>query len=69
MTYRLGLQVDWNKSWWQTEVGRLTGYWSGAYTYWEGDETAANNSLSVSPVLVYEFSGQSIKPYIELGMV
>ena len=68
MTYLLGLQVDWDKSWWQSDLGRLTGYWSGAYTYWEGDETAGNNSLSASPVLVYEFSGRSIKPYIELGV-
>jgi lipid A 3-O-deacylase len=68
MTYRLGLKVDWDKSWWLDDVGRLTGYWSGAYTYWEGDETAANNSLSISPVLVYEFSSPSIKPYIELGV-
>ncbi len=39
MTYRLGMQFDWDKSWWQSDVGRLTGYWSGAYTYWEGDKT------------------------------
>ncbi len=36
MTYRLGMQFDWDKSWLQSDVGRLTGYWSGAYTYWEG---------------------------------
>ena len=68
MTYRLGLQFDWDKGWWQSDVGRLTGYWSGAYTYWEGDETTSNNSLSFSPVFVYEFSGQDVKPYIELGV-
>ncbi|WP_338583008.1 acyloxyacyl hydrolase [Pseudomonas sp. MAG733B] len=68
MTYRLGLQFDWDQSWWQTDVGRLTGYWSGAYTYWEGDKTSGNNSLSFSPVLVYEFAGQNVKPYVELGV-
>ena len=68
MTYRLGAQFDWDKSWWQTSVGRLTGYWSGAYTYWEGDKSASNNSLSFSPVFVYEFAGQSVKPYVELGV-
>jgi lipid A 3-O-deacylase len=49
-------------------VGRLTGYWSGVYTYWDGDEASSNHSLSFSPVLVYEFSGQTVKPYVELGV-
>ena len=62
MTYRLGLKSDWDKSWLQSDVGRLTGYWDGAYTYWEGDKSSASNSLSFSPVLVYEFAGENIKP-------
>ena len=68
MTYRLGMQFDWDKSWLQSDVGRLTGYWSGAYTYWEGDDRAGASSLSFSPVFVYEFAGQSVKPYIEAGI-
>ncbi|MGF6398636.1 lipid A 3-O-deacylase [Pseudomonas frederiksbergensis] len=68
MTYRLGMQFDWDKSWLQSDIGRLTGYWSGAYTYWEGDETSSNHSVSFSPVLVYEFAGQTIKPYVEAGI-
>lgn len=67
MTYRLGMQFDWDKSWWQSDVGRLTGYWNGAYTYWNGRKSASNNSLSFSPVFVYEFAGESVKPYVELG--
>ncbi|RON91054.1 acyloxyacyl hydrolase [Pseudomonas chlororaphis] len=67
-TYRLGMQFDWDKSWLQSDVGRLTGYWSGAYTFWDGDEKSSNHSLSFSPVLVYEFAGQNIKPYIEAGI-
>jgi lipid A 3-O-deacylase len=68
MTYRLGMQFDWDKSWLQSDVGRLTGYWSGAYTYWEADKTSNNNSLSFSPVFVYEFAGQTVKPYVEAGI-
>lgn len=68
MTYRLGLQSNWDASWWQTSVGRITGYWDGAYTYWDGDETSSNHSLSFAPVFVYEFAGESIKPYIEMGV-
>lgn len=68
MTYRLGMQFDWDKSWLQSDVGRLTGYWSGAYTFWEGDRTSSNHSLSFSPVLVYEFAGETVKPYVEIGV-
>ena len=68
MTYRLGLQFDWDKSWLQSDVGRLTGYWSGGYTYWAGRHGSSNNSLSFSPVLVYEFAGQNVKPYVEAGI-
>lgn len=68
MVYRLGLQSNWDVSWWQTNVGRVTGYWDGAYSYWDGDETSSSHSLSFAPVFVYEFAGESVKPYIELGV-
>ena len=68
MTYRLGMQFDFGTSWFQSSVGRLTGYWDAGYTYWEGDETSANHSISLAPVFVYEFAGDSIKPYIEAGI-
>lgn len=67
-TYRLGMQFDWDKRWLQSDVGSLTGYWSGAYTYWEGDKAADNHSLSFAPVFVYEFAGDRIKPYLEAGI-
>ena len=68
MVYRLGAQWNWDSSWWQSSVGRLTGYWDAGYTYWEGDETSGNHSLSFSPVFVYEFAGESGQPYIEAGI-
>ncbi len=68
MTYRIGLESGWDASWWQTSVGRLTGYWDAGYTYWDGDETSSNHSLSFAPVFVYEFGGGSVKPYIEAGI-
>jgi lipid A 3-O-deacylase len=67
-TYRLGMKFDWDKSWLQSDVGRLTGYFDGAYTYWDGDKHSSNNSLSFSPVFVYEFAGEKVKPYIEAGI-
>lgn len=68
MVYRLGAQWDWSSSWLQSDLGRLTGYWDLGYTYWDGDKTASNHSLSFAPVFVYEFAGQTVKPYIEAGI-
>ncbi|MBU3059554.1 acyloxyacyl hydrolase [Pseudomonas indica] len=68
MVYRLGAQFDFERSWFQSDVGRLTGYWDAAYTYWDGDEASSNHSLSFSPVFVYEFAGETVKPYIEAGI-
>mgnify|MGYP003462932623 FL=1 len=68
MVYRLGAQWNWDKSWMQSDVGRLTGYWDAGYTYWDGDETSSNHSLSFTPVFVYEFAGETVKPYIEAGI-
>jgi len=68
MTYRLGTQFDFQQSWFASDVGRLTGYWDAAYTYWDGDKTSSNHSLSLSPVFVYEFAGERFKPYIEAGI-
>ena len=68
MVYRLGLQWDFQRSWWETSTGRLTGYWDAAYSYWQGDQTSSNHSLSLSPVFVYEFAGERFRPYIEAGI-
>jgi lipid A 3-O-deacylase len=69
VTARLGLGFDWDKTWLQSETGKLTGYWDLGYTYWEaGDEAGGRHSVSFAPVFVYEFSGDQIKPYVEAGI-
>jgi len=68
MVYRLGAQFDFDRSWWESATGRLTGYWDAGYTYWEGDDTSSNHSISFAPVFVYEFAGDSVKPYFEAGI-
>src|SRR3546814_18263588 len=45
MTYRPGAHFDFGTSWFQTSVGRLTGYWDAGYTYWEVDESSSNPSI------------------------
>ena len=68
MTFRVGLQKNFQSRWFQNDIGALTGYWDAGYTYWEGDKKANNHSLSISPVVVYEFNGERVKPYIEAGI-
>jgi len=72
MTYRLSVGMPWEKQWWKSDLGHLTGYWDAGYTYWEGgsgnDNYSGAHSLSLSPVFVYEFSGFSFTPFVELGI-
>lgn len=67
-TLRLAAQSDFKRSWWVTDTGQLSGYWDGAYTYWQGDKTVDNHSLSLSPVFRYEFNARAVKPYVEAGI-
>ncbi len=63
------MALDWNKSWWESSTGKLTGYWDAGYTYWEaGDAAGGAHSISFSPVFVYEFTGGDVKPFIEAGI-
>ncbi len=68
LTLRIGLQQAFESRWFQSDVGALSGYWDAGYTYWEGDKKSNNHSLSVSPVFVYEFNGERVKPYVEAGI-
>ena len=64
MVYGVGLKWDFNKAWWQSERGQLSGHWDAAYRYWDG----GMHSVSITPIFVYEFSRPSIKPYLEAGI-
>lgn len=68
MAYRLALQCDFQRTFSESSTGRFSGYWDTAYTYWQGDKSATNHSLSLSPVFVYEFAGETFKPYVEAGI-
>lgn len=68
MTWRASLSHDWDKHWWQADRGYLTGYWDSAYTYWEGSDASGAHSLSFSPVLVYQFHGNRVRPFVEFGI-
>ncbi|UDU81192.1 acyloxyacyl hydrolase [Pseudomonas sp. HN2-3] len=69
ITARVGVGFGWDKSWFESETGRLTGYWDAGYTYWEaGDAGGGAHSLSFTPVFVYEFGNGNIKPFVEAGI-
>jgi lipid A 3-O-deacylase len=69
MTWRAGISQNWNKQWWQSNRGYLSGYWEAGYTYWEGgDQGSGAHSLSFSPVFVYQFNGERFRPFIEAGI-
>lgn len=69
VTARTALGFDWNRSWLQTETGKVTGYWDLGYTYWQaGEQAGGRHSLSFAPVFVYEFGSGDIKPFIEAGI-
>lgn len=69
LTARLGVGVQWDRAWFHSDVGQLTGYWDAGYTYWEaGDASGGAHSLSFAPVFVYEFGDGNIKPFVEAGI-
>ena len=69
MVFRVSSQSGFADSWLQSSTGELSGYWDGGYTYWEsGNGSSTNHSVSLSPVFVYQFSGQSVRPIIEAGI-
>lgn len=69
LTARAAVGFGWDKSWFETSTGRLTGYWDAGYTYWEaGDASGGAHSLSFAPVFVYEFGSGDVKPFVEAGI-
>lgn len=70
LTYRIGLQFPWQARWFDSDTGRLSGYCTLGYTYWESDNAVNTHSLSASPVLTYEFgaANATVQPFVEAGI-
>lgn len=65
----LGLGQDWNRRWFESSTGHLSGYWHAGYTWWEGGKAGDSaHSISFSPVLVYSFHTERWQPFIEVGI-
>lgn len=68
-TANLSLAFDWDKRWFESQTGHLSGYWNVAYTWWEaGRFGSAEQSVSVAPVFVYRFNADGWQPFIEAGI-
>ena len=68
-TANVSLAFDWNRSWFESETGQLSGYWNVAYTWWEAGRFASDEqSISISPVFVYRFNAEGWRPFVEAGI-
>lgn len=69
MTFYLGFERDWRKTWLDSNTGSLGGRWDASYTYWErGRRASGAHSVSFNPVFVYTFKGWRYAPYLEAGI-
>ena len=69
VTASIGLGLDWNRRWFESNTGYLGGYWHAGYTWWEGGQKGdAAHTVSFSPVFVYAFHAENWRPFIEFGI-
>jgi lipid A 3-O-deacylase len=67
--FRVSGQQAFSQRWFEGSAGHLGGYWDAGYSYWEaGQGDSANHSLSLAPVFVWEFPGESVRPVIEAAI-
>ena len=67
--YRLGARKNFDKTFFDTDYGRLSGYYEASINYWERDGEQIFG-VALSPVFVYYFGDRSnsMHPYIEGGI-
>jgi len=66
---RIGLQNDFNRSWFETDFGHLNGYVELAFNRWSRAGDTVNN-ISISPFVRYQFDrlAAGFTPYVYLGL-
>lgn len=68
-TFNLALARDWQRRWFESDRGHLSGYWQIGYTAWEAGRVGGTaHSVSAAPVFVYTFTGPDLQPFIEFGI-
>ncbi len=67
--YRLAVKKDFDKTFFESDIGWLSGYYEASLNYWERDGDDIYG-IALSPVFVYYFGDKSstILPYVEAGI-
>lgn len=67
--YRLGLQWDFKRTFWEGDSARLGGYWEASVNFWGADQDDVT-AVALSPVFVLTFGNNpgGSRPYIEAGV-
>ncbi len=67
--YRLGGKNNFKSTWFESDYGRLSGYYEASVSYWE-KEGVKVGVVAFSPVFAYYFGSKdnSIQPYVEAGI-
>lgn len=67
---RLGLQKSWDSTWFESDMGHLSGFWKFGVGYWDGDDANTDDDelfeLFATPVFQYRFS--RFNAYLEAGV-
>lgn len=73
---RVGMQWDWDQSWFNEGNWELTGYWELDFGYWDGNASNATASaqssladIGITPVFRFQQkAGAGAQPYVEIGI-
>jgi lipid A 3-O-deacylase len=65
--YRIGVQREFKRTFWQGDSARLSGYWEGSINYWSADR-GNEYAVALSPVFVLSFGEGVYRPFIEAGV-
>lgn len=67
--YRLGGKNDFSSTWFESDYGRLSGYYEASLNYWEKGSDQVYG-VAFSPVFVYYMGSRSntFQPYVEAGI-
>ena len=65
--YRMGVQKEFKRTFWQGDSAQLSGYWEGSFNYWNADG-GNEYALALSPVFVLSFGEGEYRPFVEAGV-
>ena len=77
---RVGVQWDWDTTWWQSDYAHLSGYWDLSASVWHNDPSRTSplddgaetiGAIAFAPVFRLQFKrfgGLSVAPFVELGV-